>query len=145
MKVNVKVASNISVPKYLKKVNDKNFWKFTAVQFWRHMFPYIDMDTGMLATTTDVTVAKKDMKLSDSTIANIALNSGNIQGFEGSAEIVFEAPYASVRHSYEGPRKNRHSPKATGNFDEVALKNHKDDLLAEMQGYIDSGRLKLNE
>lgn len=145
MGFNIKVKAHINVPGTVKKVNDPTFWKFSANEWHKLITPYTPMDTGTLSESV------------------------KIKGKSGTGEIEYNAPYA--HYLYQGQlmvdpetgssyaragtkkvytendlvmSKDRH-PLASKEWDKAAEPTQKPKLISAMQGYIDSGRLNLNE
>lgn len=112
----IEVTSNVDIPKYMKKINDKAFWTYAANEWWKLYQPYVPFQTGALARTVTF----------------------------GAGTITHTVPYA--HKMYEGNfnfRTDKHSL-ASRKWDKAAAPAQKAKLVAAMQEYINSGRLKLN-
>lgn len=120
MKINIDVQSNIDADRICDQImNDNGLWTFAAVTWHRLYLPYVPMETGMLS---------KD------------------QVHIGKGEIEHYAPYAH-RH-YEGHFNyaypgNQH-PKASRQWDKAAEPTQGPELVKAIQGYINSGKVKLD-
>lgn len=99
-----------------KAANDRGLWTFAATEWHRLYSPYVPMREGFL--TNNVIIRPK--------------------------EIEHAVPYA--RRLYNGVgfrfRKEKH-PKASAKWDQAARATQLPKLVSAIQGYIDSGRLKL--
>lgn len=116
MGVKAQVVNHINLPLCMKMVTDDQFWEFTANEWHKMISPFTPMDTGNL-------------------YRNVTIRPG---------EIEYNAPYAvHVYNRHRNYKKDLH-PLATERWDAAAAAAGKDrDLIQSMQGYIDSGRLKL--
>lgn len=116
MGVNAQVVNHIDIPFCMKLVTEDSFWKFAANEWHKMISPFTPMDTGNL-------------------FRNVTIRPG---------EIEYNAPYATtVYNRHRNYSKDLH-PLATEGWDAAAAAAGKDrDLIRSMQGYIDSGRLKL--
>lgn len=106
----------INIPKHLAKVNDNRFWLYAAQQWHRLYSPYVPMRTGMLMNTVRIT----------------------------PHQVEHTVPYAAAM--YNGRfnfRKDQH-PLASREWDKAAKATQLPKLVRSLQGYVDSGRLKLN-
>lgn len=112
----VTVTSHIDIPKHLKKVRSDTFWTFAANEWWRLITPYTPMQTGALYQTV------------------------NIQ----PGEIHYIQPYAVYCYNKHFNFRTDKHPKATFQWDKAAIPTEKPKLIRAMQGYVDSGRLKLS-
>ena len=107
---------NIDIPKHLREIQDDKFWTFAAVEWHRLYSPYVPMATGML-------------------MSQVVITPGQIE---------HTVPYA--HHIYDGSfrfRKDLH-PLASREWDQAAIPTQGSKLIQAMQGYVDSGRLKLS-
>ena len=145
MAFSVKVKNHIDIPKHIKEVKDPDFWKFGAHEWWRLLDPYTPMETGTMSKQV------------------------NIRGEEGNGTVHYLAPQAhylykgelmvdpktgssyareGTKKVYAGRelciKKSKH-PLATKEWDKAATPTQKPKLIRAMQGYIDSGRLRLGE
>lgn len=111
------VESHIDIPKHLKKIQDDTFWTFSANEWHKLYTPYVPRRTGTLFQQVKIT----------------------------PGQIEHTVPYA--RRMYEGNfnfRTDKHRL-ACKEWDKAAEPTQKSKLIETMQGYVDSGRLKLNE
>lgn len=141
MSFKIEVTSSVEIPKHLAKINNADFWKFAATEWWRLMYPYIPFSTGVLMSTTDISVKEK---MTEQEAINKALSSNNFKA-EGNCTgvINFNAPYAHAAYdSNRGFRTDTH-PLASSKWDKAAEPTEKPKLIAALQKYVDSGRLKL--
>jgi len=107
---------HIDIPKHLAKIKDPAFWTFSATEWYRLYMPYVPMLTGMLSQQVRIT----------------------------PGQIEHVVPYAN--RMYEGHyrfRKDLH-PLASREWDQAARPTQEPKLINAMQGYVDSGRLKLD-
>lgn len=107
---------NIDIPRNLAKLKDPTFWTFSATEWYRLYMPYVPMLTGMLSQQVRIT----------------------------PGQIEHVVPYAN--RMYEGNyrfRKDLH-PLASREWDQAARPTQEPKLIQAMQGYVDSGRLKLD-
>lgn len=115
MSFKIEVASSIDIPKNLEKINNSAFRKFAHTEWNRLIFPYVPFNTGTLAESVNI-----------------------------SADCIeYRAPYAlSVYKNNRNYRKDKH-PLASAQWDKAAEPTEKPKLIAALQAYVDSGRLKL--
>ncbi len=115
MSFDIKITSSIDIPKHLAKIDDPAFWKFAHNEWNKLIFPYVPFNTGTLAESVDI-----------------------------SAEaITYKTPYASAVYTQNRNfRKDLH-PLASSKWDKAAEPTEKPKLIAALQAYVDSGRLKL--
>lgn len=141
MSFDIEVSSNLDIPKELKKINSPTFWKFAATEWWRLMYPYIPFSTGALMSTTDI---KPDPPLTEEQAIQKALSSNNFTA-EGNCTgvITFRAPYASAAYNSNRNFRTDQHHLASARWDEAAAPTQKPKLIAALQAYVDSGRLKL--
>lgn len=108
---------NIDVQGILTAVRGDDFWQFAA-ETWHGLYaPYVSYDTGALYRHVEI----------------------------APGEIWHQVSYA--KKVYEGDfnfRKDVH-PLATGRWDEAAQPTRLPMLVQAMQGYVDSGRLKIGQ
>lgn len=117
MSITVKVTSQINIPAVMKKINDDTFWTFAANEWHRMISPFTPFRTGMLDQNVDI--QPKEIHYN-----------------------MYYAPF--VYHKNANFRKDQH-PLASREWDAAAVAAGADkELIASMQGYIDSGRLKIN-
>ena len=103
----------IDIDGHVSRVRSNAFWTYAAQSWHRLYFPYVPMDTGMLAQQVTIT----------------------------PGQIEHTVPYA--HYIYDGHfrfRKDQH-PLATREWDKAAEPTQKPKLIQEMQTYVDSGRL----
>ena len=143
MKITIEV--NINIPKNIAKVRDPKFWKFGANGWHRLITPYTPMLTGTTSESVDVS--------GGSGTGEIEYLSPNAHyDYEGrlmvDAETGSSYARAGTRKVYTDKdlvfSKAKH-PLATKKWDKAAEPTQKPELIKEMQGYIDSGRLNLSE
>jgi hypothetical protein len=117
MSITVKVTSQINIPGVMKKINDNTFWTFAANEWHRMISPFTPFRTGNLDQNVDIQ----------------------------PKEIHYNMYYAAeVYHKNAKFRKDIH-PLASREWDAAAVAaGAGDDLIASMQGYINSGRLNIN-
>ena len=116
MKTDVTMTSMIDVPEKLRKIRDPVFQEFAA-QTWHKLYrDYCPNQTGLLYTTVD------------------------IKPFA----IHHLMPYASEVYRHNRNYRKDKAPKASARWDRAAEPAEKPKLIASMQRYVDSGRLKLN-
>ena len=113
----VTVETNINTQALRDRVmNDSGFWTYAATEWHRLYSPYTPYKTGMLDNTVSIT----------------------------PGEIEHTVPYARYQYYGEFHHFSREQhPKASAKWDLAAEPTQKPKLIAAMQGYIDSGRLKL--
>lgn len=116
MFIKLGVEAKIDVEQNIQKVQDPAFWTYAASEWHRLYGPYVPMQTGNLKNT-------------------VVIRPG---------EIEHTVPYA--RYQYEGHFKHNRdlNPKASRKWDKAAAPTQKPKLISTMQGYINSGRLKLD-
>lgn len=121
MKISITVDINVNIdPKRISDriMNDRPFWEFAATEWHRLYAPYVPMLTGTLTNTVSIT----------------------------PGQIEHTVPYA--RYQYEGTRFNftrTYHPKASAHWDKAAEPTQKPKLIASLQAYINSGRIRLND
>lgn len=122
----VSVEERINVQDMLKNVKNPSFWSFAVYEWHRLITPYTPMETGTLAESV------------------------NIRGESGGGFVEYTAPYAhyqytGISHGGKGRlnySRERH-PLASAEWDKAAEPVQKPKLVRAMQGYIDTGRLRL--
>lgn len=126
MKIDVQVSEvNINIPRLVSKVRDERFWLYAAQQWHRHYYKYVPYREGELANQ----VAGQPGKYV------------SMEGKQGYGEIHHTAPYAHyIYNGHFNFRKEPH-PNATRQWDKAAAQSQLPALTAELQAYIDSGRL----
>jgi len=145
MPMQIKVESNINIPKNLAKVRDEAFWLFGASTYHKLMSPYVPFETGTLDET--VKIKGEEMK-------------GEVEYFAPHAHYIYEgklmvdpetgSSYAKKdsKKVYTGKSlnvsKKKHSL-ASVRWDKAAEPTQKEKLIAFMQSYADSGRLHLSD
>ena len=115
----VTVEININTKALRDRVmNDSGFWTYAATEWHRLYSPYVPYKEGLLDNGAVIT----------------------------PGQIEHAVPYARyqyygehLHHKYAGAQH----PKASAKWDLAAEPTQKPKLIAAMQGYIDSGRLKL--
>ncbi len=113
------ITNKIDIPKVMRKIDDKAFWKFSAQTWWKLYYPYVPYDTGNLAKNVNFSTLKV---------------------------IEHTEPYASDVYEMNAKFRTIKNANATRLWDIMAIKAGKDKaLIKSMQNYIDSGRLKLND
>ena len=118
MKIDVQVSEvNINIPRLVSKVRDERFWLYAAQQWHKKYHKYVPFQSGALADA--VTYSSRS----------------------GTGEIQHTVPYA--RYQYNGHFRFRRDPHplATRQWDKAAAQSQLPALTAELQAYIDSGRL----
>lgn len=141
----VKVEAHIDIPADMKKIRDPRFWEFGANEWWKLITPYAPMDTG---TTSESVKIRGES------------GNGEIEYLQPNAHYLYKGELmidpttgssyarAGTRKVYTGKALNiskaRH-PLASKEWDKAAEPTQKPKLIKAMQGYIDSGRLKLSE
>lgn len=114
MKVGIEVSEiKIDIPKIVSKVRSDKFMLYAAQQWHRLYYKYVPFATGTLADSVKIT----------------------------PGEIEHYAIYA--RYQYNGNfnfRRDQH-PLASRHWDKAAEPAQKPQLIAELQAYVDSGRL----
>ncbi|MEG0986237.1 MAG: minor capsid protein [Clostridia bacterium] len=107
----------IDLPAHLAKINSPAFWTFAAVQWHRLYAPYVPFETGTLEDTVTIT----------------------------AKEIVHTAPYAAYQYGGRFSHNLALHPLASRAWDRAAAPTQKTKLVAAMQGYVDAGRLGLDD
>jgi hypothetical protein len=120
MNISIELAEvNLNVRGIINKLRDhRGLWTYAAMEWHRLYSPYVPMDTGML--TDEVRISPK--------------------------KIVHVTPYA--QYQYNGDSHNfRHDkhPKASAKWDLAAEPTQRPKLEKAVQGYIDSGRVRLDD
>lgn len=108
---------SVDVQAHLDAVRGDEFWRFAA-QRWHELYaPFVPWDTGAL-------------------YENVAIEPGAVRHLVSYAEKVYEGDFNF--------RKDVH-PFATGKWDQAAAGTMLPQLIADMQAYVDEGRLKIGE
>lgn len=116
--MNVTVKSEIDIPRAMRKIENATFWKFAATEWHRLITPYTPWRDGNLARNVDIQPKEIYYQMTD---------------------------YATRMYYWRGHFRTDHNELASREWDKAAEAAGKDkDLIAAMQGYIDSGRLGLN-
>lgn len=119
MKISITADVNIDSKRISDRImNDRPFWTYAATEWHRLYAPYVPMLTGTLTNTVSIT----------------------------PGQIEHTVPYA--RYQYEGTRFNftrTYHPKASAHWDKAAEPTQKPKLIASLQAYINSGRIRLND
>ena len=144
MAFNIKIEARIDNIGTMKKVQDDKFWKFAATEWWRLISEYTPKDTGTLIQSVDIRPKEIEYK---SPYAHYQYH-GKVMGPNYySEDYGFWSP-PGKKKDYTGAdlkyKKDR-NPKASKEWDKAAKPFQKPKLIQAMQGYINSGRLNLNE
>ena len=148
MGFNLKIESRIDVPGTLKKVRDKPFWTYAANEYHRLLSPYVPFETGTLDETVKIKSSELEGEIDYYAPYAHYIYEGKAMGPTFySPDFGFWSP-PGEKKSYTGASleisKARH-PLASSKWDKAAEPVQKPKLIDAMQGYIDSGRLKLND
>ena len=141
MAFKVTVKANINVRKHMAKVQDNDFWKFGANEWWKDITPYTPMETGTLFETVEIRPKE---------IEYLAPCAHYLYRGELMVDPDTGSSYArqGAKKVYTGTPLNMSKakhPLVTKEWDKAAEPTQKPKLIDAMQKYIDSGRLKLNE
>lgn len=107
----IEVATNIDIPKVLKKIDNDAFWTFAANEWHRLYMHYVPCDTRRLYE--DVIIRPK--------------------------EITHNAPYASEVYSHNRNYRIDKHIFATSQWDKHAAPTQGQKLVSAMQEYVDRG------
>lgn len=142
----VSVNTKINIPKHLKKVRSDQLWKAAANELHRLTIPFVPMESGTLAES--VRIRPKEVEFI-SPYAHYQ-HEGKVMGpsypIKKHGNVVGFFSKRGKRKKYTGKKlkysKARH-PKATSKWTEVSKRKNGKKIIAFIQNYIDSGRLKL--
>ncbi len=141
MAFKISVKSNINVRKHMAKVQDDDFWKFGANEWWKDITLFTPMRKGALFETVEIRPKEIEyLSLQAHYLYHGELmvdpDTGSSYARQGSKKVYTGTPLVMS--------KDKH-PLATKEWDKAAEPTQKPKLIDAMQKYIDSGRLKLNE
>ena len=135
------VINKVNIPNILRRLDDDKFWKFGASEWHKLISPYTPMQTGTLFES--VAIRPKEIEYKQPYahyvyhgILMVDPDTGSSYAKKGAKKV-----YASKQLHYQ---KDKH-PLATKEWDKVAEPIQGPKLVDAMQGYINSGRLKLND
>lgn len=146
--MNIKLETNINIPLNLSKVRNKEFWGYALNEYHRLLSPYVPFETGNLDETVKIKAEDMGGELDYYSPYAHYQYEGKVMGPNFySPDYGFWSPPGEKKY-YTGEdlehSKDRH-PLASAHWDKVAEPTQKPKLIQAMQGYVDSGRLKLNE
>lgn len=130
-----------------KAENDPAFWTFAAVEWHRQYKDYVPMKNGILYEQVNITPKQIEHTAPYAHYQyegrvygpNIPITEGDrTVGFFSQPNRAKKPTGKSLKYS-----KEQH-PKATAKWDQAAAPTQLPKVAAAMQGYIDSGRLKLD-
>lgn len=141
MAFRITVKTNIDVPKTVSAVRGDEFWKFAATEWWRLISEYTPRDTRNLIQNVDIRPKEIEYKSPYSHY----MYEGKVMGPNYyNPDYGFWSPPGQKKH-YTGAELKYTNPKASKEWDKAAEPIQGPKLVQAMQGYIDSGRLNLNE
>lgn len=144
MAFRIKIEKHIDTPGTMKKVRDDKFWLFGATEWWRLISEYTPKDNGPLIQNVNIRPKEIEYK---SPYAHYQYE-GKVMGPNYfSPDYGFWSP-PGKKKEYTGAAleyKKDRNPKASKQWDKAAKPFQEPKLIQAMQGYIDSGRLNLNE
>lgn len=141
----LKIENHIDIPSVLLKVESPAFWKYAANEWWKLLIQYTPMETGTTSESVKITGEPKT-----GLIDYLSPQAHYLYRGELMVDPATGSSYAQrgAKKEYTGVdlniSKERH-PLASKEWDKAAEPLQFPKLIRAMQGYIDSGRLKLNE
>ncbi len=141
----ITIEAHIDIPADMKKVRNPKFWKFSANEWNKLIFPYTPMETGITAESVKIRGES---------------GNGEIEYLQPNAHYLYKGELmidpatgsayarAGAKKVYAGKELNiskANHPLASKEWDKAAEPTQKPKLIKAMQGYIDSGRLNLSE
>ena len=141
----LKIKNNINIPAVMLKVENPAFWKYAANEWWKLLDQYTPMAEGTMS---------KNVKIKgEKSIGLIVYLSPQVH-YLYRGELMVD-PATGSSYARQGAKKvytgqDLQISKAQHHFaskewDKAAEPLQKPKLIRAMQGYIDSGRLGLNE
>lgn len=135
------VINKLNIPNILSRLDDDKLWEFGASEWHKLISLYTPMQEGILFE--DVTIRPKEIEYNHPGgnyiyrgILMVDPDTGSSYAKKGAKKV-----YTSKQLEYQ---KDKH-PLATKEWDKAAQPTQGPKLVNAMQGYINSGRLKLNE
>lgn len=143
MAFKVTVKSHVNIPKNMAKVQDDKLWTFAANEWWRLISIYTPKDTGNLIGNVEIRPKEIEYK---SPYAHYLYEGRAMGPNYYDPDYGFWSPPGQKKH-YTGKMLEYHNknPLSTRQWDKAAKPFQEPKLIKAMQGYIDSGRLNLNE
>lgn len=141
MGFSIKVEANINIPADLRKVDNNTFWKYAASEWHRLISPYTPMRSGPLRNNVKINPKEIEYK---SPYAHYI--------YKGELMVDPDTGSAWAKHGakkvYAGKQLNiskEKNPLASIEWDKAARPTQEPELIRSLQGYIDSGRLGLDD
>jgi hypothetical protein len=135
------IINKLNIPNILSRFDDDKLWEFGALEWHKLISPYTPMQTGTLFES--VTIRPKEIEYKQPYahymyhgILMVDPDTRSSYAKKGAKKV-----YTSKQLKYQ---KDKH-PLATKEWDKAAQPTQGPKLVNAMQGYINSGRLKLND
>ena len=141
----LKIENHVNIPSIMLKVENPAFWKYAASEWWKLLTPYTPMDTGTMS---------ESVKLTGEAKTGLVEYRAPYAHYLYRGELMVD-PATGSSYAKQGAKKvyagqdlkismEKHH-RASKEWDKAAEPLQKPKLIRAMQGYIDSGRLGLNE
>lgn len=126
-----------------KVMNDKAFWAFAASEWHRLYSPYVPSgDSGKLRDQVVITPGEIEHTVPYAHYQYEGIVYGPNYPISENGRIV--GYFSPPRKRPTGKRLTYRAPKASAKWDQVAAGTQMPNLVASLQEYIDSGRIKLD-
>lgn len=135
------VKSHINSAKRLQQVRNDGFWKFGANEWWKLITPYTPMEEGVLFETVEIKPKEIEYK---APYAHYIYR-GELMVDPETGSSYAQKDSKKVYAGKELKMSTARHPLASKEWDKAAEPTQKPKLIRAMQGYVDSGRLNLDE
>lgn len=137
----LEIQNKLNISNIMSRLEDDEFWKFAANEWHRLMAQYTPMQSGALFESVAIRPKEIEYKQPYAHYAYRGILMVDPSTGSSWAEKGAKKVYTSTMLNYQ---KDKH-PLATREWDKAAEPIQGPKLVDAMQGYIDSGRLKLND
>lgn len=149
MKIEIHEIVNIHPQKLCGRIlNDKPFWEFAATEWHRLYKDYVPMKKGLLYNGVHITPGQIEHYVPyahyqyEGKVYGLnypVTEGGRVVGFFPKPNRRKHPTGASLKYN-----RNKGHSKASAKWDKAAEPTQKPKLISSLQGYVDSGRLKLD-
>lgn len=146
MKISMSVQVDVNAQKHVNKImNDRGLWIYAATQWHKLYKPYVPKETGALRDT--VIIRPKEIEHT-APYAHYQYT-GEVYGpnypiYQNGIHTGFYST-PNRKKKPTGKKLKYRNPKASKEWDKKAESTQKHKLISSLQGYINSGRVKLDE
>ncbi|MBQ7900352.1 MAG: hypothetical protein IJ365_00120 [Clostridia bacterium] len=137
----LEMQNKLNISNIVSRLDDDEFWKFAANEWYRLLAQYTPMQSGTLFEAVTIRPKEIEYKLSYAHYMYHGILMVDPSTGSSWAEKDAKKVYTSTMLTYQ---KDKH-PLATKEWDKAAEPIQGPKLVDAMQGYINSGRLNLND